>query len=317
MPPGRPGDRATPLQPGAVTSSIISPGVFTHSGGLSAYGRRVSGAMDSRAAVFTSSPQAVEVYQAGTWWRGELLGWRHEASGACQMWVRVVVGGSHEEAWIDLASLRLPESHLAPATEPERIDSRVSQELPTAQAVSALRGHRVDTDAATTAALPMIRDEVPARVASRPSVGTGAPAVSAPRSGGRRRAPEDTDVRVAVAADVSVPAGRHRAPRDEGRHRAADTEIFAAIAAQDGSAAVASAASVDPAAESPRAARPHAGAAWSVPQARSARPEENYGRPEVCAGRDAEPDLLTRPMRLGDLSASSRRPRVGGSLFGA
>jgi hypothetical protein len=273
--------------------------------------------MDSRAAVFTSSPQSVEVYQAGTWWRGELLGWRHDSSGACQMWVRVVVGGVEETAWIDLAALRLPETQVDPATAPGRIDSRVKQELPPAQAISALRGRPLTADATTTAALPMIRDEVVAPTASMQAVAAVAPTVSVPRPGGRRRAPEDGAIRTVAAAEVAVPPGRHRATRNEGRHRAADTEVFAAVADEVPQVA---AAPVEPTAagEPRRTARPHTGAGRSIPQARTARPEESYGRPEVCAGRtDAEPDLLTRPMRLGDLSPGSRRPRVGSSLFGA
>jgi len=263
--------------------------------------------------VFTRSPQSVEVCQAGTWWRGELLGWRHDTSGTCQMWVRVVVGAVQETAWIDLAALRLPETPIDPAVEPCRNDTRVKQELPTAQAVSALRGRPLTTEAATTVALPMIRDEVAAPTASVQASAAVAPTVTVPRPGGRRRAPEGADVQVAAAAEVEVPPGRHRAPRDEGRHRAADTEVLAAIADE-------APASAEPtvAVESRRAARPHAGAGWSIPRARAARPEESYGRPEVCAGRTgAEPDMLTRPMRLGDLSPSSRRPKVGGSLFGA
>jgi hypothetical protein len=272
--------------------------------------------MDSRAAVFTSSPQAVEVYQAGTWWHGELLGWRHDAHGTCQMWVRVVVGGVEETAWIELAALRLPEAQVDPATAPGRIDSRVKQELPTAQAISALRGRPVTADAATTAALPMIRDEVVAPTAAVQTAALEAPTVSVPRPGGRRRAPEDGDIQVVAAAEVAVPPGRHRASRDEGRHRADDTEVFAAVADEVGQVAAASVESTV-AGESRRAARPHTGAGRSIPQARTARSEESYGRPEVCAGRtDAEPDLLTRPMRLGDLSPGSRRPRVGSSLFG-
>jgi hypothetical protein len=269
--------------------------------------------MDSRVAVFTSCPQTVEVFQAGTWWRGELLGWRHDTSGTCQMWVRVVVGAVEETAWIDLAALRLPETQADPATEPRRNGSRVKQELPTAQAVSALRGRPLTADAATTAALPMIRDEVAAPTPSVQAAAAVAPTVTVPRPGGRRRAPEDVDTQVVAAAEVAVPPGRHRAPRDEGRHRAADTEIFAAIADESDRGSVESAT----AGEARRAARPHVGAGWSVPQARTPRPEESYGRPEVCTRVDAEPDLLTRPMRLGDLSASSRRPRVGNSLFGA
>jgi len=264
--------------------------------------------MDSRAAVFTRSPQAVEVYQAGTWWRGELLGWRHDSSGTCQMWVRVVVGGVEETAWIDLAALRLPEAPADPATRPGQFDPRVKQELPPAQAISALRGRPLTADATTTAALPMIRDEAVAPVASVAPAAPVAPTVSVPRPGGRRRAPEDGDVRTVAAAEVAVPPGRHRAARDEGRHRAAETEVLAAVAGYLRQADAA-------AEESRRPVRPHAGAGRSIPHARTARPEESYGRPEVCAGRtDAEPDLLTRPMRLGDLSPGARRPRVGGSL---
>jgi hypothetical protein len=269
--------------------------------------------MDSRPAVFASSPQSVEVYQAGTWWRGELLGWRHDAAGMCQMRVRVVVGGVEETAWIDLAGLRLPERPLSPVTEPSRIDPRVKQELPPAQAISALRGRAVTADATTTAALPMIRDESPS-----PSVrgaGAAAPTVSVPRSGGRRRAPEDADIQVVVAAEVAVPPGRHRAPRDEGRHRAADTEVFPVLTDESDELPALSPGTA-PAAEPRRPARGHT-AGWSVPQARTARSEESFVRSEVCTGRiDAEPDLLTRPMRLGDLTASSRRPWVGGSVSG-
>ena len=46
---------------------------------------------------------------------GELLGWRHDADGSCQVWVRVVLGGVEETAWTDLATLRLPERHLSVA----------------------------------------------------------------------------------------------------------------------------------------------------------------------------------------------------------
>ncbi|RBY76176.1 hypothetical protein DQ239_14350 [Blastococcus sp. TF02-09] len=273
--------------------------------------------MDSRAAVFTSSPQSVEVYQAGTWWRGELLGWRHDASGACQMWVRVVAGGVEETAWIDLAALRLPEAPVDPATAPSRIDSRVKQELPPAQAISALRGRPLTADATATAALPMIRDEIAAPAAPAMGAAAVAPTVSVPRPGGRRRAPEDVDIQVVAAAEVAVPPGRHRAPRDEGRHRADDTEVFAVITdeADRGGAAVEESTG---AVGSRRAVRSHAGTGRSMPLARTARPEESHGRAEVCAGRtEAESDLLTRPMRLGDLTPGSRRPTVGGSVVGA
>lgn len=277
--------------------------------------------MDSRAAVFTSSPQSVEVFQAGTWWSGELLGWRHDASGACQVWVRVVVGGVEETAWIDLAALRLP-GYDSPSAEPGRIDSRVKQELPPAQAVSALRGRPVDgavpttTTTTTTTALPLIRDEL-AALAAQAVDGAPAPPISVTRPGGRRRAPEGADVQVVAAASVPVPAGRHRAPDDEGRHRAADTEVFAAVSDETDQLPAVTA-DVAPAIEPRRAARPHAGASWAVPSARAPRAEESYGRSEVCTGRiEPEPDLLTRPMRLSDLAPHARRPRVSGSRSSA
>jgi hypothetical protein len=238
--------------------------------------------MDSRAAVFTSSPQSVEVYRAGVWWQGELLGWRHDAAGACQMWVRVGVAGVEETSWVDLTALRLPEHTPAP--------------------VLASVG-----DVTATAAMPAVR-------ATAPAVAVDAPTVSVSRPGGRRRAPEGDDVRVAAAA-VSVSPGRHRAARVEGRHRAADTDVFAPVA---GEGHRAPGTPVAPApTEARRSTRGHTGAGWPIPTARAARPEESYGRSEVCTGRiDAEPDLLTRPMRLGDLTGGSRRPRAGGSLSG-
>ncbi|MGY1753668.1 hypothetical protein [Blastococcus sp. SYSU D01042] len=275
----------------------------------------MSGTTDSRAAVFTGSPQSVEVYQAGTWWSGELLGWRHDASGSCQMWVRVVVGGVEETAWIDLAALRLPGA-AAPAPGVGVIDSRVKQELPTAQAVSALRGRARTGEPAATDALPLLRDEPAA--AGAPAV--DAPTVAVARPGGRRRAPETGEVPV-LSAPAAVPAaasaGRHRAPADPGRHRAADTEVFAAVSDATAQLSAVGAEHAPPV-EARRAVRPHAGAGWTVPAARSPRAEESYGRSEVCTGRiEVEPDLLTRPMRLSDLAPHARRPRVSGAVSGA
>jgi hypothetical protein len=274
-------------------------GKVTERGDSNAYGRHVSGAMESRAAVFTSSPQAVEVYQAGAWWSGELLGWRHDGSGACEVWVRVVVGGREESAWTDLADLRPPERHLTLAPEPGRVDSRLQQQLPTGQVISAIRGGVVGGDPATTAALPMVRDLAPEPASTaRP--------VAPVRTGGRRRAPEDGNVQAAPAAKVPVPPGRHRAPADEGRHRAADTGVMARVEERRDAPAEASADHRSP-------ARQVAGAIWSAPAACAPRPEESFRRAEVCG---AEPDLLTRPMRLSDHVPHSRRPRLDGSLSG-
>jgi hypothetical protein len=251
--------------------------------------------MENRAAVFTSQPQAVEVYQAGTWWSGELLGWRHDSNGGCQVWVRVVLAGVEETAWTDLSTLRLPERHLTVATE------FASAPTPSkaARVVESSRRHARADDLGSTASLPMVRD-----------LSAATPAV---RTGGRRRAPEDADVQVVTATSVPVPAGRHRAPAagpvpppaDAGRHRAADTGLFPVV-------------SGDATAER-RAVPRSSGApdAWSVPPARAARPEETRsGRSR--AGRtlpsDAEPDVMTRTMRLSDHAPHSRRPRLDSSL---
>ncbi|RFU21838.1 hypothetical protein [Geodermatophilus marinus] len=58
-----------------------------------------------------ADPVPVEVHHAGTWYPGELLGWRHEPDGRCRVRVRCVVDGLRRTAWVDLPALR-------PAEEP-------------------------------------------------------------------------------------------------------------------------------------------------------------------------------------------------------
>ncbi|TFV47508.1 hypothetical protein [Blastococcus sp. TF02A-35] len=233
----------------------------------------MSSVMENRAAVFTNQSPAVEVYESGTWWSGELLGWRHDDSGACQVWVRAVVDGVERTGWTELAAVRLPET---PAARPVADGDRARQAVTRRRAVA---------DAETTASLPLARDHVAAEVAPV-------------RSGGRRRAPEDADVQLAPAASVPVPPGRHRAPSadpDAGRHRAADTELFTAI--------------VDEPVPSSRQRRDDllATATWSVPSARQVPAEETLAG-ETWGGPAEE--LLTRPMRLTDQPAQPRRPRL-------
>lgn len=277
-------------QPGRQTSSTLSAGVFTIRAGFAAYGRRVSGVMENRAAVFASEPQAVEVYQAGTWWSGELLGWRHDSNGTCQVWVRVEVAGVEETAWTELSALRLPERRLTVASE----FAAAPSPRQAARVVESARRHAHPDDLASTAGLPMVRDV----------------AGAAPRAGGRRRAPEEADVQVVSATSVSVSAGRHRAPAtgaipvvtETGRHRAADAGFFPAA-----SGAVASA---------ERSSGPPTVASRSISRARAVRTEEPVRRPRDSwtAPSDQEPDLLTRPLRLSDHIPHARRPRLDGSL---
>jgi hypothetical protein len=279
--------------------------------------------MDSRAAVFASSPQAVEVYQAGAWWPGELLGWRHGDDGSCQVWVRVTLGDVEETAWMDLAGLRLPERQLTLAPEPADADPSSTQKLP--RASSATRRERPSAvKSGATASMPAVRDlaavpvprqggrrrapegvETPATVVAPVTPGTGgrrrapespetvvAAATPAPRAGGRRRAPEavDTDTQSASAA------GRHRAalPVDAGRHRRADTGLFQAV--KESAAAV------------------------GAPPAPLTRLDDTFGgraRSVWTSVGEPEPELLTRPMRLSDQIPHARRPRLDGSLTGA
>lgn len=273
--------------------------------------------MDSRAAVFTSSPQAVEVYQAGAWWSGELLGWRHEVDGSCQVRVRVTLGGVEETAWMDLAGLRLPEHHLAAPESAAAVDPAATQKLP--RDSSATRRPRpAVAQPAATASIPAVSELSAAprsggRRRAPEGVGTPAPVVApvAPGSGGRRRAPEGP---AAVATAVTRPGGRRRAPDGQddtsaavsptgrhsvppavvaGRHRKADTGLFPAVTGST----------------------PTGG----MPPLPGTRLDDTFGgraRPVRAVGADPEPELLTRPMRLTDHVPHARRPRLDGSLTG-
>ena len=304
------------------TSSTLSAGEFTVCGRSNAYGRRVSSAMENRAAVFSSQPQAVEVYQAGTWWAGELLGWRHDANGSCQVWVRVVLGGVEETAWTDLATLRLPERHLAVAAGQAGVSvgtyAPATQEMSVARHPSGRRARSADADSAVTAGLTMVPDlsvvpELPstggrrtaAETAQFASVGRRrAPETGEAASGGRRRAPETGESQAvgrrrapeaAPAAGLPpVPPGRHRAPADLGRHRTADTGLLPVV--DDAVAPVGAAASARPRVSAARTGKPAAGgeSGWTAPEG-------------------LESELLTRPMRLSDHVRQDRRPRVDGS----
>ena len=250
--------------------------------------------MENRAAVFTSQPQAVEVYQSGAWWPGELLGWRHDPDGSCQVWVRVVLGGVEESAWTDLSTLRLPERHLAVAPVASDLSAPATREAPVTRVTPAVPATVDDHDLAETASLPLVRDLAVAPARSVADVG---------RTGGRRRAPETGALAAVSASDSSlagptapglVSRGRHRAPADPGRHRAADTGMLPAVSRG-------------------------AGGDVGLPAPRTARAEETIAaasREPWSTAVDPEPDLLTRPMRLTDLAPHSRRPRVDGSLAG-
>jgi hypothetical protein len=296
--------------------------------------------MENRAAVFTSQPQAVEVYQAGTWWAGELLGWRHDANGSCQVWVRVVLGGVEETAWTDLASLRLPERHLAVATESANgraaAYAPATHEMSVARHPAGRRSRTVDGEVPATAGLPVVRDlsvvpDLPARGGRRTADETAqfasvgrrrAPDAADVPAGGRRRAPETADspsvgrrrapedAPTAAAPVVSArPAspGRHRAPADPGRHRTADTGLFPVVS-DAGS----------PGAGRPSATRTESGGPSLMPRIPAGLPQESLTRAGAgwTAPEGLEPELLTRPMRLSDHVPHARRPRVDGSLRG-
>ncbi|MGK5113132.1 MULTISPECIES: hypothetical protein [unclassified Geodermatophilus] len=64
---------------------------------------------------FLGEPQPVEVFHAGVWFPGELLGWRFDETGTCRVRVRCIVGGLRHTAWTYLTHLRLPEPRPVPA----------------------------------------------------------------------------------------------------------------------------------------------------------------------------------------------------------
>ncbi|MGY1608979.1 MULTISPECIES: hypothetical protein [unclassified Geodermatophilus] len=204
----------------------------------------MSAAVNSRAAVSFGSPQDVEVLVDGAWVAGAMLGWRHDETGACEVWVRLrtEVPGVVEGAgtWVDLAAVRLPERRLtlAPA---------------------------VATAVAATAAMSVVRP-------------VGVPAADRPRRS-RRHCADVTAEQPAVG--VAGP-GRHRAPSaaGAGRHRAVTAEMPAVAGS--------------------------AGAPVAV----------SVGTSGATLVPDAEPDLLTRPIRLGDLvpNPRGRRPAVRPSV---
>ena len=236
--------------------------------------------MENRAAVFTSSPQDVEVYRDGTWWAGSLLGWRHDSTGACQVWIRVAVHGREETSWLSLDLLRLPqpapERHLslvgAPLAAPAD-DAALTGTMAAIRAVPVPRG-RSRTSSVGSAELTATMTMVAVRDLPDDHAQEGALAAPSRRPGGRRRAPEPlTGERPELAPDAgpaTASAGRHRAAvpatATAGRHRAADTGVWPAV--RDEAPA--------PSAE--------------LPRRRTAVPVLD------------EPDshLLTRPMRLTD-----------------
>jgi hypothetical protein len=263
--------------PEGSTSSTLSAGAFTLGARPSPYGRRVSGAMENRAAVFTSSSQDVEVYSAGAWWSGSLLGWRHEPDGACQVWVRAVVAGVERAAWTDLGDVRLPErATLRPVT----------------GGAADVAGREALT---STISLFAVRDGAADEVAGQ------VPAAGGRRSGGRRRAPEVQEAPARRAAPgTTAAAGRHRAPAPAdpvaaGRHRAADTGALPAVPADDDAAR--------PAAASSRPGR--------VESARGVAGRPLPVLPEPAGPAD-DRDFYTRPLRLATSVPQPRSPRWDG-----
>jgi hypothetical protein len=277
----------------------------------------------------------VEVYQAGAWWAGELLGWRHEEDGSCSMCVRVVLGGREETAWIGLAGLRLPEPGglSAPAVVAGR-DLGATQKLPR---TSASRRGRAGAVAGTaTAGRPAVRDPRVAATVAVAAVHPGgrrrAPEQPDPsatpaqpvQQGGRRRAPELHEARGAGAA---VPAprsgGRRRAPEDDGApDLPTDTaaalpadlapDLVLAAGRHRATAAVGAGrhrtADTGMLAAAPAVPRP------SLPAARREGAPHAPARASWPGSADPEPELLTRPMRLSDSIPLARRGRRDGTL---
>ena len=152
-----------------------------------------------------------------------MLGWRHDVNGSCQAWVRVEFAGVVEDAWVDLALLRLPEfpsdRRLTLAREPKGA-AVVARSIAGGDLRPSL------PEITRTQHLPLVRDG-------------GAPAAGrrVPPAGGRRRAPDTGEQPVPAGAAVALPVaarslGCHRAPSvdDSGRHRAADSGMLNVVA---------------------------------------------------------------------------------------
>ena len=120
----------------------------------------------------------------------------------------------------------------------------------------------------------------------------GAPAPSGRPRRARRHGADGTAEQPVVAPGA---AGRHRAPAGDGagRHRAATAELPAAVSG-----------SPDRSEDGTRSA------AAAAPDATVVAPA--VGAPGPVVPADADPDLLTRPIRLGDLVPTARggRPPV-------
>ncbi|MGY1591843.1 hypothetical protein ACI79D_07695 [Geodermatophilus sp. SYSU D00708] len=136
----------------------------------------------------------------GAWWPGSILGWRHDAQGSCEVWVRVAVAGRNREIWTALSDLRLPEPRPA-----------------TAGAAAAVPG--------AGAGAPVL-DLGRAAARERLVAGVlGAPALAPAGGAGPSRRRHGGDVTAEMPAVGSAFAGRHRAPAAvAGRHRAADDD---------------------------------------------------------------------------------------------
>ncbi|SNX97869.1 hypothetical protein SAMN06893097_108235 [Geodermatophilus sabuli] len=159
----------------------------------------------SRAAVFTEQSPGVEVQLDGAWRPGVILGWRHDARGACEVRVRVTVGDAAHETWTDLADLRLPEPGVSAPAVP-RSEAPVLAASPTVSWSRAAARERLVADIVASPRLP--------------DGAVGASGAETPRRR-RRHGVDVTAEQPAVRADVT---GRHRAPAARGRHRAADEE---------------------------------------------------------------------------------------------
>ena len=172
--------------------------------------------MGGRAAVFTH--RSPEVYADGAWWPGSILGWRHDEAGGCQVRVRLVVAGTQETTWSDLAALRLPERHLTVAPEQD----------------ATLRGH-----AAPGAPEPrpgvvrrslepeprpgVVRRSLEEEVLAAPEMPPALPLTPGPGSRRPRHGGDVTAELLAVRPEgPGLASGWHRAPAGGGRHRATE-----------------------------------------------------------------------------------------------
>ncbi|MGY1748453.1 hypothetical protein [Modestobacter sp. SYSU DS0511] len=92
------------------------------------------------------APLEIEFFHLGEWFPAALVGWRHDAWGACELRVQFEIGGLRRASWMPLADVRLPQWQAVRYTPPPVPRRRTDDDL-----VVPIRYERAWGDAPTSA----------------------------------------------------------------------------------------------------------------------------------------------------------------------